>query len=214
VKSPAVFVGYYKNEDATRDAISEDGWFHTGDAGILEKSGELTIIDRAKDVGKLVDGSPFAPQFVENKLKFSPYVSEAVSFGHEQPFVCAMIAIDYNTVGNWAEKLGLAYSNYLDLSQKTEVRELIREEIVRINQSLPEVSRIKRFLLLAKDLDADDAEVTRTRKLRRGYIAERYAPVIDAFYGGAGNVDVETEVTFEDGRKSTMSANLTIQEAA
>ena len=214
VRSPSIFTGYYKNEEATREAIDADGWFRTGDAGILEKTGELVIIDRAKDVGKLVDGSPFAPQFVENKLKFSPYISEAVSFGHEKPFVCAMIAIDYNTVGNWAEKEGLAYSNYLDLSQKDEVRTLVYEEIVRINQSLPEVSRIKRFLLLAKDLDADDAEVTRTRKLRRGYIAEHYAVVIDAFYGGADEVDLETEVTFEDGRKSTMEAHLTIQEAA
>lgn len=214
VKSPSIFVGYYKNEEATRDAKDADGWFRTGDAGILEKSGELTIIDRAKDVGKLTDGSPFAPQFVENKLKFSPYISEAVSFGHEKPYVCAMIAIDYNTVGNWAEKKGIAYSNYMDLSQKAEIRDLIREEIVRINPSLPEVSRIKRFLLLAKDLDADDAEVTRTRKLRRGYIAEHYAPVIDAFYGGGTEVDLETEVTYEDGRKATMQAHLTIQEAA
>lgn len=214
VKSPGIFVGYYKNDEATKEAIDDEGWFHTGDAGILEKSGELTIIDRAKDVGKLVDGSPFAPQFVENKLKFSPYISEAVSFGHEKPFVCAMIAIDYNTVGNWAEKIGIAYSNYMDLSQKPEVRQLIQDEIIRINPSLPEVSRIKRFLLLAKDLDADDAEVTRTRKLRRGYIAEHYAPVIDAFYGGGSEVDLETEVTYEDGRKATMQAHLTIQEAA
>ncbi|WP_416896986.1 MAG: AMP-dependent synthetase/ligase [Minwuia sp.] len=214
VRSPAVFVGYYKNDQATEEAKDAEGWLRTGDAGIVESSGELIIIDRAKDVGKLVDGSPFAPQFVENKLKFSPYISEAVSFGHEKPFVCAMIAIDYNTVGNWAEKQGIAYSNYMDLSQKQEVRDLIREEINRINPSLPEVSRIKRFLLLAKDLDADDAEVTRTRKLRRGYIAEHYAPVIEAFYGGASEVDLETEVTYEDGRKATMEAHLTIQEAA
>ncbi|MEM7406885.1 MAG: AMP-binding protein [Pseudomonadota bacterium] len=214
VRSPSIFTGYYKNKEATDEAIDPDGWFHTGDAGILEKSGELIIIDRAKDVGKLVDGSPFAPQFVENKLKFSAYIAEAVSFGHEQPFVCAMIAIDYNTVGNWAEKIGIAYSNYLDLSQKDEVRALIKDEIDRINLSLPEVSRIKRFLLLAKDLDADDAELTRTRKLRRSYIAEHYAPVIAAFYGGANEVDLETEVTFEDGRKSTMDTHLTILEAA
>ncbi|ANK81438.1 MAG: hypothetical protein TEF_11975 [Rhizobiales bacterium NRL2] len=214
VRSPGIFVGYYKNEKATRETIDEDGWFHTGDAGILESTGELIIIDRAKDVGKLVDGSPFAPQYVENKLKFSPYISEAVSFGHDKPYVCAMIAIDYNTVGNWAEKEGIAYSNYMDLSQKQKVRDLVHDEIVRINQSLPEVSRIKRFLLLAKDLDADDAEVTRTRKLRRGYIAEKYEPVIEAFYGGEKEVDITTEVTFEDGRKATMDAHLTIQDAA
>ncbi|MDF1719774.1 MAG: AMP-binding protein [Minwuia sp.] len=214
IKSGGVFQGYYKNDDATREAITEDGWFRTGDAGILESSGELTIIDRAKDVGKLVDGTPFAPQFVENKLKFSPYISEAVSFGHDKPYVCAMIAIDMNTVGNWAEKLGLAYTNYMDLTHKQEVRDLILEEINRINPSLPEVSRIKRFLLLAKDLDADDAEVTRTRKLRRGYIAEKYAPVIDAFYSGGVEVELATEVTFEDGRKSMLDTRLTILEAA
>ncbi len=214
IKSAGVFQGYYKNEEASREALTEDGWFRTGDAGILESTGHLTIIDRAKDVGKLVDGSPFAPQFVENKLKFSPYISEAVSFGHEKPYVCAMIAIDMNTVGNWAEKLGLAYTNYMDLTHKQEVRQLILEEIKRINPSLPEVSRIKRFLLLAKDLDADDAEVTRTRKLRRGFIAEKYAPVIDAFYSGDTEIELATEVTFEDGPKSMLGTRLTILEAA
>ena len=214
VRSPGVFVGYYKNDKATAEAVDPDGWFHTGDAGILDERGFLTIIDRAKDVGKLVDGSPFAPQFVENKLKFSPYISEAVSFGHEKPFVCAMIAIDANTVGNWAERKGLPYTNYMDLSQKPEVRDLIREEIRRINQTLTEVARVRRFLLLAKDLDADDAEITRTRKLRRGYIAERYAPVIEAFYSQGHEVELATEVTFEDGRKSMLETRLTILEAA
>lgn len=214
VRSPGIFVGYYKNDDATREAKEADGWFHTGDAGIMGKNGELVIIDRAKDVGKLVDGSPFAPQYVENKLKFSPYISEAVSFGHEQPFVCAMIAIDYNTVGNWAEKRGMAYTNYMDLTQKDDVRTLVAEEIRRINQSLPEVSRIKRFLLLAKDLDADDEEITRTRKLRRSFIARKYAPVIDAFYNGGQVVELATEVTYEDGRKAMLDTRLTILEAA
>lgn len=214
IKSAGVFQGYYKNDEASREALTEDGWFRTGDAGIMESTGHLTIIDRAKDVGKLVDGSPFAPQFVENKLKFSPYISEAVSFGHEKPYVCAMIAIDMNTVGNWAEKLGLAYTNYMDLTHKQEVRDLILDEIRRINPSLPEVSRIKRFLLLAKDLDADDAEVTRTRKLRRGFIAEKYAPVIEAFYSGGTEIELATEVTFEDGRKSMLDTRLTILEAA
>ncbi|MEC9347765.1 MAG: AMP-binding protein [Pseudomonadota bacterium] len=214
VRSPGVFVGYYKNDEATREAKRADGFFHTGDAGILGKNGELIIIDRAKDVGKLVDGSPFAPQYVENKLKFSPYISEAVSFGHEKPYVCAMIAIDFNTVGNWAEKRGLPYTNYMDLTQKDDVRALITDEIRRINQSLPEVSRIKRFLLLAKDLDADDEEVTRTRKLRRSFIARKYAPVIDAFYSGGEVVELATEVTFEDGRKAMLDTRLTILEAA
>jgi long-chain acyl-CoA synthetase len=214
VKSPGVFQGYYKNEEATQEAIDAEGWFHTGDAGIIEKSGHLTIIDRAKDVGKLSDGSAFAPQYVENKLKYSPYISEAVAFGHDRPHVCAMIAIDFNTVSNWAERLGLPYSTYMDLSQKAEVRDLVSEEIRRINLTLPEVSRIRRFLLLAKDLDADDEEVTRTRKLRRSFIAQKYQRVIDAFYDGQGEVELSTEVTFEDGRKSMLETQLTILEAA
>lgn len=214
VKSDGVFKGYYKNDEATREAIDSDGWFHTGDAGIVDERGHLTIIDRAKDVGKLNDGTPFAPQFVENKLKFSPFISEAVSFGHEKPYVCAMIAIDASTVGNWAEKRALPYTNYMDLSQKSEVSQLITEEIAQINRSLPEVSRIRRFLLLAKDLDADDAEITRTRKLRRKFIAEKYEPVIDAFYGGGTEVDFKTQVTFEDGRQAELDTRLIILEAA
>ena len=214
VRSAGVFQGYYKNPEATAEALDPDGWFHTGDAGILESSGQLTIIDRAKDVGRLADDTPFAPQFVENKLKYSPYISEAVSFGHDKPFVCAMIAIDYDTVGSWAEKRGLAYTSYMDLSGKPAVRDLLREEVARVNKSMPEVSRIRRFLLLAKDLDADDEEITRTRKLRRGFIAEKYAPVIEALYDGEDQVELATEVTLEDGRKTKLAATLSILEAA
>ncbi len=216
VKSAGVFLGYYKNEAATKDAFTEDGWFKTGDAGVLESDGQLTIIDRAKDVGKLTDaaGSAFAPQFVENKLKYSAYISEAISFGHERPFVCAMIAIDFNTIGKWAERRALPYTNYLDLSQKPEVSALIGEEIAGINRSLPEALRVKRFLLLGKDFDADDTEITRTRKLRRSYIADRYANVIDAFYGDQDAVDLRAEVTFEDGRKSHVEMRLSILNAA
>jgi len=214
VKSDGVFKGYYKNEEATKDAFVDGEWFKTGDAGVLDPDGELTIIDRAKDVGKLTDGSAFAPQFVENKLKYSAYISEAISFGHERPHVCAMIAIDFNTVGKWAERKALPYTNYLDLAQKDEVRQLISDEVTRINRTLPDALQIKRFLLLGKDFDADDAEITRTRKLRRGYIAEHYAGVIDAFYGGQDAVDLRAEVTFEDGRKSHVDMRLSIQDAA
>lgn len=214
VKSDGVFIGYYKNEEATNDAFAEEGWFKTGDAGVIASDGQLTIIDRAKDVGKLTDGSAFAPQFVENKLKYSAYISEAISFGHERPTVCAMIAIDFNTVGKWAERQALPYTNYMDLSQKPEVRVLIAEEVANINRSLPEALRIKRFLLLGKDFDADDAEITRTRKLRRGFIAERYATVIDAFYSGLDAVNLRAEITFEDGRKSHVDMRLSIQDAA
>lgn len=214
VKSSGVFMGYYKNEAATKEAFAEDGWFKTGDAGVIGRDGSLTIIDRAKDVGKLADGSAFAPQFVENKLKFSAYISEAISFGHDRPFVTAMVAIDFNTVGKWAERRNLPYTNYLDLAQKPEVRDLIGEEIDRINRTLPEALRIKRYMLLGKDFDADDAEITRTRKLRRAYIAEHYANVIDAFYGGQDEVALRAEVTFEDGRKSHVDMRLAIQNAA
>jgi long-chain acyl-CoA synthetase len=214
VKSAGVFKGYYKNEVATADAFVDGDWFKTGDAGLIGDDGELTIIDRAKDVGQLTDGSAFAPQFVENKLKYSAYISEAISFGHDRPHVCAMVAIDFNTVGKWAERKALPYTNYMDLAQKDEVRDLIGEEVKRINATLPDALQVKRFLLLGKDFDADDAEVTRTRKLRRSYIAEHYAPVINAFYGGQDTVDLRAEVTFEDGRKSHVDMRLSIQDAA
>ena len=214
VKGANVFVGYYKNDDAFKEALSEDGWFKTGDAGVIEANGELTIIDRAKDVGKLEDGSAFAPQFVENKLKYSPYIAEAISFGNERPSVCAMIAIDFNTVGKWAERQTLPYTNYMDLSQKQEVLDLISAEVADINRTLPEPLQVKRFLILGKDFDADDAEITRTRKLRRSFIAEQYEPVITAFYSGASAVDLRAEVTFEDGRKSHVDMNLKINDAA
>ncbi len=215
VKSKGVFKGYYKRQDATNEAFTSDGYLRTGDAGVLdEKTGELLIVDRARDVGKMADGTAYAPQFIENKLKFSAYISEAVSFGSGRDFVSVMVAIDQSTVGNWAEKKGIPFTNYMDLSQKQEVRDLIAGEVARINTSLPDAVRVKRFLLLAKDLDADDSEVTRTRKLRRAFIAERYAPVIDAFYNNQTEVDLRTEVTFEDGRRSHVEARLLIQDAA
>src|SRR6266542_1639055 len=156
VRGCSVFKGYLKNEDATREVIDADGWFHTGDAGFVDPRGHLVIIDRAKDVGALADGTPFAPQFIENKLKFSPYIREAVAFGPDRPLVAAMIAIDMGTAGNWAERRGLAYTSYMDLSQKPEVRDLIVEEIRKCNQTLLEATKIRRFLLLTKDLEADD----------------------------------------------------------
>jgi long-chain acyl-CoA synthetase len=214
VRSKGVFKGYYKQEDKTAEALDRDGWFHTGDAGLLNQQGHLIIIDRAKDVGKLSDGTPFAPQFVELKLKFSPYINEAVAFGDGHPFVAAMVAMDFESVGKWAERHGLAYTNYMDLAQKPEVRALIAEEIRRINAGMPEVLQVKRFLVLTKDLDADDNEMTRTRKLRRAYITEKYGPVIEAFYGGGGQVDLQLDVTFEDGSQSKIASHLVIEEAA
>ncbi len=214
VKGCTVFKGYFRNEAATQEVIDPDGWFRTGDAGFIDPRGHLVIIDRAKDVGALTDGTPFAPQFIENKLKFSPYVREAVAFGNDKPFVAAMIAIDPDTVGNWAERRGIAYTSYMDLSQKAQVREMIRDEIRRGNETLPEGTRIRRFLLLTKDLEADDAEITRTRKVRRRYVADKYATVIDALYGGAAEAELSTSITYEDGRQATIQSRVSIEDVA
>ena len=210
LKGSNVFKGYFKQDEVTRDTVTSDGWLKTGDAGFFDKQGHLVIIDRAKDVGKLSDGSAFAPQFIENKLKFSPFIREAVAFGDQRPFVVAMIAIDMQTVGTWAEKQGLAYTSFMDLSRKPEVAVMIGTEIAKANATLPDVQQVKRYLLLNKELDADDAEMTRTRKVRRRFVAEKYAGVIDAFYGGASSVDVTMEITFEDGRKSTLNSTISI----
>ena len=212
VRGPIIFKGYLKNEEATREVIDADGWFRTGDAGFVDPRGHLVIIDRAKDVGALHDGTPFAPQFIENKLKFSPYVREAVAFGNDRAFVTAMVAIDLNTVGNWAERRGIPYTSYADLSQKPEVSELIREEIRKGNETLPESTRIRRFLLLTKDLEADDAEMTRTRKVRRRFVAEKYAAVIDAFYSGGQTVELEATITYEDGRQAVMKSRVRVED--
>jgi len=212
VRGSSVFKGYLKNDEATREVIDSDGWFHTGDAGFMDPRGHLVIIDRAKDVGALADGTPFAPQFIENKLKFSPYIREAVAFGNEKPFVAAMVAIDLNTVGNWAERRGLPYTSYMDLSQKPEVSELIAGEIRNGNETLPDASKIRRFLLLTKDLEADDAEMTRTRKVRRRFVAEKYASVIDAFYSGGTEVELTTIITYEDGRQASIQSRARIED--
>jgi len=212
LKGPNVFKGYFKQEEVTRDTVTPDGWLRSGDAGFFDKQGHLVIIDRAKDVGKLADGSAFAPQFIENKLKFSPFIREAVAFGDLRPFVAAMIAIDMQTVGTWAEKRGLAYTSFMDLSRKDEVAKLIGEEISKANATLPDMQQAKRYLLLNKELEADDAEMTRTRKVRRKFVAEKYANVIDAFYGGKNSAEVTVEITFEDGRKSTMTSIIAIHD--
>ena len=212
VRGAGVFKGYFKNEAATREVIEPDGWFHTGDAGFVDPRGHLVIIDRAKDVGALADGTAFAPQFIENKLKFSPYIREAVAFGDAKPFVTAMIAIDPNTVGSWAERRNVAYTSYTDLSQKPEIRGLIRDEIRRGNETLPEAQKVRRFLLLTKDLEADDAEMTRTRKVRRRHVAEKYAPVIDAFYTGRDSIELATAITYEDGRSGSLRSTVHIED--
>jgi long-chain acyl-CoA synthetase len=216
-RGPGVFVGYYKNPDATRETL-EDGWIHSGDAGVIDADGHLRIIDRAKDVGRLADGTLFAPKYLENKLKFSPYVQEAVCVGAGRPFVAALVNIDLGSVGSWAERRNIAYTSYTDLAQKSEVYELIRQEVERVNRSLlgeAELrgAQIRRFLLLHKELDADDQEITRTRKVRRGFVAEKYAALIDALYSESDSVKVEARVTYEDGRTATVRADLRIRDA-
>jgi long-chain acyl-CoA synthetase len=210
VRSGGVFQGYYKQPETTLEAVTEDGWLKTGDAGFLDRRGHLVIVDRAKDVGKLADGTALAPQFLENKLKFSPYIGEAVVFGDTRPFVAALIAIDPATVGNWAERHNLAYTSFQDLSARPEIRELIRGEIRKCNEALPAPIRLRRFLVLNKEFDADDDEITRTRKVRRRFVAEKYAAIVEAFYQDAAHVEVVTEFTYEDGRKSVMRSTLAI----
>jgi long-chain acyl-CoA synthetase len=216
-RSPGVFVGYYKNPEATGRTV-EDGWVRSGDAGFIDRDGHLRIIDRARDVGRLADGTLFAPKYLENKLKFSPYVREAVCIGQDRPYVAALVNIDPAAVGSWAERRGLAYTSYTDLSQKPEVYELVREEVNRVNRSLldePQLrgAQIRRFLLLHKELDPDDQEITRTRKVRRGFIAQKYAPLVEALYSDRDRVTVDAQVTYEDGRVGSVRADVRIREA-
>jgi len=218
IRSPGLFKEYYKNPQATAEAKDREGWFHTGDAGYFDPDGQLKIIDRVKDVGKLDDGTLFAPKYLENKLKFFPYIKEAVTFGNGRDRVCAFINIDMDAVGNWAERRKLAYTGYVDLASRKEVGDLIAECVEQVNADLaadPELagSQIHRFLLLHKELDADDGELTRTRKVRRGHIADKYAPLVEALYGGKQSVHVEAQVRYEDGRSAQISADLAIRDA-
>jgi long-chain acyl-CoA synthetase len=219
VRSPGLLKQYYKNPAATAEVLTPDGWYHTGDAGFIDAGGHLKIIDRAKDVGRIMggpnDGALFAPKYVENKLKFFPYIKEAVAFGDRRERVCAFINIDFDAVGNWAEKRNLPYAGYTDLASKPEVFDLVRECVEQVNADLAvddklAGSQVSRFLILHKELDADDGELTRTRKVRRGHIAEKYQVLIDALYGGKGEQFIETAVKFEDGRSGSVSATLKI----
>ena len=216
-RSSGVFKEYYRNPEATAEAKTADGWVHTGDAGFFDSNNHLKIIDRAKDVGKLNDGSMFAPKYIENKLKFFPFIREVVTFGDQKDYVTAMISIDPDAVGNWAERNNVAYASYRELASKEQVYGIIRENLEQVNQDLSEdpamrSSQIRRFVLLHKELDADDGELTRTRKVRRRFVAERYQDVIDAFYGGANDVHVEIETTFEDGRTGVAAGDLRIMD--
>lgn len=224
VRGVSVLKEYYKRPDATAEVLDADGYFHTGDAGVLDAEGHLRIIDRAKDVGRMAGpggscaGAMFAPNYIENKLKFFPQIKEAVCFGHERDEVCAFINIDYEAVGNWAERRGLPYGGYVDLAGKPEVLALVAECLAKVNADLAAEdgmadTQIARFMVLHKELDPDDDELTRTRKVRRGFIAEKYAVLVDALYGAKAEQFIETQVKFEDGRTGTVSATLKIVEA-
>lgn len=217
VRSPAMLKEYYKRPDATAEAIDAEGYFHTGDAGIFDAEGHLKIIDRAADVGRMTSGDMFAPNYIENKLKFFPFIKEAVVFGNQRHAVCAFINIDMEAVGNWSERRGIAYSGYTDLAAKSETCDLIAECILKVNadlagEALMAGTQIQRFLVLHKELDPDDDELTRTRKVRRGFIADKYKVLIDALYSDKVSQYIETQVKFEDGRKGVVSADLKIRD--
>ncbi len=222
VKSAGLLKGYYKNPEATAEVLTADGWYHTNDAGFIDSHGHLKIIDRVKDVGRLQgganDGAMFAPKYVENKLKFFPHIKEVVAYGDGRDKVCVMLNIDFEAVGNWAERRNLSYAGYTDLAQKTEVYQLMLECVEKVNADLAADtmlagSQISRFLVLHKELDADDGELTRTNKVRRGYIAEKYAVLVDALYQGLAEQFIETAVKFEDGRTGSVSATLRLSDA-
>jgi long-chain acyl-CoA synthetase len=222
VRSPGLLKGYYKDEKATAEVLTNDGWYHTSDAGFVDAQGHLKIIDRVKDVGRLLgganDGAMFAPKYVENKLKFFPYIKEVVALGDKRDKVCVMINIDFDAVGNWAERRNLPYAGYTDLAQKPEVYALVQDCVEKVNADLAADdklagSQVSRFLVLHKELDADDGELTRTNKVRRGYIGEKYQLLVDALYGGRTEQYIETQVRFEDGRTGKVSATLKIADA-
>jgi len=206
---PNMFAGYYRNENATV-ADMRDGWMHTGDAGYFDKKGHLVIIDRIKDIATTAKGDRFSPQYIENKLKFSPYVAEAVILGDKRDHLSAMICIRLSILSKWAEKNRIAFTTYADLSSRPEVYELLRTEVERVNATLPEAQRIAKFLLLYKELDADDGELTRTRKVRRSVIGEKYGTIIEAMYAGQPKIDVDTMISFQDGTKQRIRTTLTV----
>jgi long-chain acyl-CoA synthetase len=218
VKSPGLMRGYHGRADATVEAIDPEGYFRTGDAGYFDGDGQLKVVDRAADVGKLAAGTLFAPKYLENKLKFFPHIKEAVAFGADRECVTAFVNIDLASVGNWAERRNLAYTGYTDLASRDEVYGLVGECVAQVNRDLaadPHLAgaQIRRFLILHKELDADDGELTRTRKVRRRYIADKYRTLVDALYSGAERCRIETQIRFEDGRTGTIQADLRIAEA-
>jgi long-chain acyl-CoA synthetase len=207
---PNIFEGYFKNEKATKEDLSASGELHSGDAGYFDENGHLVVIDRIKDMATTSKGDRFSPQYLENKLKFSPFVAEAVILGHERPYLAAIICIRYSIVAKWAEKNRIAFTTYTDLSARQEVYDLIQQEVEKINATLPEAQRIAKFLLLYKELDADDGELTRTRKVRRGVINDKYGDIIEAIYSGQSAIPVDTTIAFQDGSTQRIRTTLKV----
>jgi long-chain acyl-CoA synthetase len=210
-KGDMVFKGYYKNPKATAQAIV-DGWFYSGDAALIDENGHVIIIDRMADVMKLSDGSRFSPQLIENKLKFSPFIMDAVIIGQEKPYIAAMISVDSGNVGKWAENHQIAYTTFTDLSQKKEVCDLIAEEVAKTNKTLPRVAKVKKIVLLYKELDADDEELTRTRKVRRKFVLQRYKELVDGLYGDQAELDIEADIRYKDGTGYRMKTRVMVKE--
>ncbi len=208
-KSPAVFKGYYKNDEATAKTL-KDGWLHSGDNGFIDDNGHLVFFDRTKDIMILNDQRKFSPVFAESRLKFSPYIKDAWIIGHERPFVTAVICIDYTVTGRWAESKGIAYTSYIELSQEPRVLELVQKAIEQINKSLPESARVRRFVNLFKEFDADDDELTRTKKIRRGFLEERYKIIVDGLYSGGQVIHMDTAINYEDGRVARIKTDLKV----
>jgi long-chain acyl-CoA synthetase len=209
-RSPSIFLGYYKDPEETARTLA-DGWLHSGDAGYFNQDGHLIVIDRVKDVMHLNDGTRFSPQFIENKLKFSPYIKECVCLGDRRDLLAAMICIDYPNVGKWAEGRRISYTTYTDLAAKPEVLELLAREVEKVNATLPEATRIRRFVPLYKELDADDDELTRTRKVRRAFVGERYQHVIEGMYGGEQAIPIDAVIKYQDGKTSRIRTSLTVR---
>jgi len=209
-RSPSLFLGYYENPEATAETI-RDGWLYSGDAGYFKENGHLVVIDRVKDVMNLADGTKFSPQFIENKLKFSPYIKEAVAIGHNRDYIVAMICIDFEIVGKWAENNRLAYTTYTDLASQDPVYEMIQKEVGKVNETLPEAARIRKFILLYKELDADDDELTRTRKVRRRFVDEKYSDIIEGMYADKDVIHIETIIKYQDGKTRQLKTDIKVK---
>jgi long-chain acyl-CoA synthetase len=212
VRSGSVFRGYHRNEEATREAL-QDGWLHTGDAGYLEPDGHLVVLGRLSEVVHTAQGERYIPNYIENRLKFSPWIKDVAVLGKGRERLSAIVCIDKDPVGHWAELRGISYMSYADLSQKPEVIDLVKAAVQRVNATLPEGLKLRHFVSLHKEFDADDGEITRTRKLRRNVVEERYAPIIDAVYAGQSSVTMKAQIVYETGEVGVTERNLRIMEA-